>query len=174
MEKLQEVRFDRLAIDIFIGDDHARYVFRGDVDETLEYASVPIVARKEIVFDLGQIQSVNSCGVREWVFLIRAFSKGAHLTFENCVVSLVDQFNIVPQTLGDAEVRSFFAPYYCSSCDEEVTTLLKTKDHWNSLALRQAPIFTHHCGEQLEFDALEDSYFNNIQRFLPQKTVKAS
>ena len=170
MEKAQEILFDRLSIEIYIDNEQAKYVFKGDVDETLDVKKVPVMAGKRIIFDLGNIYSVNSCGVREWVFLMREFSQGIEFRLEKCSVSIVDQFNIVPQTMGTAEVTSFYAPYYCPNCDEEVTTLLKTKDHWAILSKKAAPDFKHSCGAMLEFDALEDCYFHQIEKFSAKKT----
>lgn len=169
MIKTQEIIFKALRIDVYMDARTALYQFQGDVDEAFEHKRVPVAARPTIRFDLGGIASINSCGVREWCNLMTRFSQGAWLTLENCSVAIVDQFNIVPQTIGRAFIQSFYAPYYCSSCDEETTVLLDTETHQERLRTKQAPEICHHCGTTLEFDALEESYFQQIDRFFAQK-----
>lgn len=169
MQKTNEIAFNALKIEIYMDDHSALYRFKGDVDETFEYKRIPVASRQTIRFDLEGIASINSCGVREWSNLMKQFSSGVELVLEKCSVAIVDQFNIVPQTMGRAFIQSFFAPYYCPSCDEETSVLLDTEKHRESLAKKQAPEVCHHCGTALEFDALEDCYFHQIDRFFAQK-----
>jgi hypothetical protein len=165
MKKLHTIDFGQLVVEIYADPTAARYVFRGDIEEGLDPQKLPNLMRRETVFDLEGISSVNSCGVRTWAQIIREFSSKTELMLERCSVSIVDQFNLVPQTLGAAHVRSFYAPYYCAHCDEEVTVLLDTVSHWHELSQGTAPEIRHSCGTNLEFDALEDSYFIQIENF---------
>ncbi len=169
MEKTQVAEFAGLTVTLYVDATSARYHFVGDIAENITLKEFPRIDRTEITFDLAGITSVNSCGVRTWIQLIREITQKAHLRLENCTVSIVDQFNLIPQTLGAAEVTSFFAPYYCATCDEEVTHLIETADHWATLSTGAAPAIKHHCGTNLEFDALEDVYFNQIDKFTKLK-----
>lgn len=169
MNQAQKLKFANLTVDIYSDADSARYVFRGDIAETFDAKSIPMLSKRSVVFDLAGINGINSCGVREWVQFMREFSQATDFQLENCSVSIVDQFNLVPQTMGNAHIASFYAPYYCATCDEEVTVLITTSDHWNVLAAKAAPEMRHSCGTKLDFDALEDSYFQQIERFPPKK-----
>jgi hypothetical protein len=169
MEKVQGLKFTNLTVEIYADANSARYVFLGDIEETFDSKSIPRFAKQTLVFDLAGVNGINSCGVREWVLFMREFSKTTDLSLENCSVSIVDQFNLVPQTMGNAHVTSFYAPYYCANCDEEVTVLLSTREHWDVLTAKAAPEKRHSCGTKLDFDALEDSYFQQIERYPPKK-----
>jgi hypothetical protein len=170
MNKKHEIVFKSLTIKIFLNENEALYFFNGDVDETFEYKRIPVASRARIRFDLEGITSINSCGVREWSQLIKQFSNKINLTLEKCSIAIIDQFNIVSQTLGRATVKSFYAPYYCPTCDEETNILLDAEQHRQSLANKLAPEVIHSCGNALEFDALEDCYFQQIERLWQKKT----
>ena len=74
-------------------------------------------------------------------------------------MTMVDQINMVPDSLGNGVVESFYAPY---ACDEhgETSRLIVTKDHVKGIEGNIAPEMTcEHCNEKLVFDALEDAYF---------------
>lgn len=163
MDKIHSVDFGGLSVEISADAGTARYTFVGDIAESLDPSLLTVVDRDETIFDLEGIRSVNSCGVRTWVGIVRDFSSRTHLVFDKCSVSIVDQFNLVPQTLGHASIASFYAPYYCSTCDEEVTVLLRADTYQSELAEGTAPKIRHNCGTNLEFDALEDTYFQQLR-----------
>ena len=75
---------------------------------------------------------------------------------------MIDQINMVPECLGSGYVESFYAPYFCD-CGEEVNQLITIRDSRDMLVSLQAPQFKcAACGRNLEFDALEESYFQFI------------
>jgi hypothetical protein len=139
--------------------------FRGDLDETFEHKKFPVLRGKAIRISLAQVANINSIGVREWVYLMREVSEYGPVILQECSVSFQDQINVVPQLLGKATVASFYAPYYCPTCEIEEACVIDTAVHRNILLARVAPEIKHHCGTPMEFDALEDSYFNQIERF---------
>ena len=154
------IEFGNLSIEIAQeGDQKVTYIFRGDVDEHFRQAEVPRIKAEEIVFVLEEINNFNSCGIREWIYLIRDVGELGSLTFTRCSVTMIDQINMVPDSLGKGSVESFFAPYF-SQEGGEVNRLIVVADHLEELAAKQAPEFRDEkTGEVLEFDALEESYF---------------
>ena len=155
----ERVNFTNLQIEIVQSPRQAVFTFKGDVDENFRQNEVPRIKKEELVFELGQINNFNSCGIREWVYLMKDMSKLGRIVFRNCSVTMIDQINMVPESLGNGVIHSFFAPYYCS-CRGEVTKLIETAKHRSELSNKQAPEFScEDCGKKLEFDALEESYF---------------
>jgi hypothetical protein len=151
------------------------YHFAGVVDEFFRHDQIPRMPGSFIRFDLSGIVNFNSCGIREWIFFIKDFTAQSQVIFEKCSVTMVDQINMIPDSLGSATVESFFAPYYrtCTSCfpESEVTCLIDLTKRNEELDQGKAPSFhCEKCKEPFEFDALEDSYFV----FLEQKISKAS
>jgi hypothetical protein len=117
---------------------------------------------------LEEINNFNSCGIREWIYLIRDIGELGKLSFTKCSVTMIDQINMVPDSLGKGRVLSFFAPYFCN-CGGEVNRLIEVDQHRVSLESKQAPEFKcEKCGSPLEFDALEESYFLFAENILPK------
>ena len=166
MKPVEKYTFGRCDIEVFKIDSTTLYKFSGDLDEKFDGRKF-VKPQTEIVrIHLGALRTVNSVGVREWVYLMKEFSDLPTVILEDCSVAVVDQINIVPQMLGRATVESFFAPYYCPQCDEEVTCLIRCVDHKSRLLEKKAPFLKHDkCQADLEFDALEDCYFHQIERF---------
>jgi hypothetical protein len=155
----EKLNFSNLEIEIAQSDREVSFRFRGDVDENFRQEDVPRIKKERILFDLQGINNFNSCGIREWIYMMKDMNKMGHVIFRNCSITMIDQINMVPDSLGSGEIESFFAPYYCS-CKGEAIRLIEVKKHRNELINKQAPRFKcEDCGKTMEFDALEESYF---------------
>ena len=153
------IDFGNLSIDLEILANEVIYRFVGEVDEHFRQKDVPRIKKANITFALEGISTFNSCGIREWIYLIRDIGELGNLRFTQCSVAMIDQINMVPDSLGKGTVESFFAPYYCQ-CGGEVNRLINVADHLPALSNKLAPEFQcENCGKKLEFDALEESYF---------------
>lgn len=166
----ETIQFGNLTITIVSDGRNAVYTFKGEVDEYFRQKDVPRIKAQTIQLVLEDISHFNSCGIREWVYMVKDFAKVAKLTFQKCSVAMVDQINMVPDSISGGEVESFFAPY---ACDEhgEMTKLIDMKASFQNLATRTPPKMNcDHCTKELEFDALPGSYF----LFCSQEISKAS
>jgi hypothetical protein len=164
----QTVNFSNLVIEIEEKANQVTYNFKGDVDENFRHDEVPLVKKDTIIFKLANINNFNSCGIREWIYLVRKISEMGSLIFKECSVTMVDQINMVPDSLGSGHIESFYAPYYCD-CGGEVNRLIKVDEAQSYLANKIAPELTcENCGNPLEFDALEESYFLFAGNTLPK------
>jgi hypothetical protein len=105
------------------------------------------------------IERINSCGVREWVNLLRKLSQTT-FAYEECPLVIVKQLNSVPDFLGKAKVVSFYAPYYSEADDSEELKLLKPSD----VVQGQPPSFKNAKGEALKFDDIPAQYFSFLVR----------
>lgn len=161
MAQKKVINFNNLRFEIIDDQDSVDYTVVGDIDENFRHKDVPRIGRKDIRIHLKDVGNFNSCGIREWIQLITEISKLGSLTFYECSVSSIDQINMVPNSLGGGVVESFFAPYYCQ-CGQEHIKLINVKEHLSTLKQLIAPTFTCDCGRTLEFDALEESYFQFI------------
>lgn len=157
-----EIELGNLKIEYIESDDEIIFNFIGAVDENFKQEQLPRISKESITFDLSGIENFNSCGIREWMHLTRDFSKLGNLKYKDCSVTMIDQINMVPDTAQGASIDSFYAPYYCESdgCVGEVNMLIKRNEHEAELRKHQAPEFKcEKCGNTLDFDALEESYF---------------
>lgn len=162
------VDFGNLSIDIKQTATEVVYRFVGEVDEHFRQKDVPRVKKAKITFVLEDISNFNSCGIREWIYLVRDIGELGSLSFTKCSVTMIDQINMVPDSLGKGSVESFFAPYYCQ-CGGEVNRLISVGESLPELLGKHAPEFKcEKCGNVLEFDALEESYFLFAEAALPK------
>ncbi len=96
----QTVKFANLNIEIRETANDVTYVFQGDVDENFRQQDVPRISKAKIYFELDAVQNFNSCGIREWIYLIKDFGNLGRLVFRGCSVTMVDQINMVPDSLA--------------------------------------------------------------------------
>lgn len=161
------VDFGTLKITIDIHGEVALYKFDGIIDENFKETDIPRAPDKNVVFDLEKIESINSIGIREWIKLSNGFSDSLNLSYRNCSVPFVDQMNMVPDSIGNATVQSFYAPYYreCNKCTGERSCLIDTLSSEEQLQNSTPPAKScSDCNEELEFDALEESYFSFLKK----------
>ena len=166
MEKT--IKFSNLEVRIKETESEAHYSFSGDVDENFLQEQIPRVKKDYLTFELEHIRNFNSCGIREWIYFIKDMSENGQMIFKSCSVAVIDQINLIPDSIGNAQIESLFAPYYCE-CQGEVNKLIDVKSSYDLLSKKLAPEFNcDKCGQPLEFDALEESYFLFANGALPE------
>lgn len=164
----QTINFSNLTVQISEEPNRVSYSFKGEVDENFRQLDIPRIQKPEIILELEGVENFNSCGIREWIFFIRDLSEMGPIVFRNCSVAVVDQINLVPDSIGNGHIESIFAPYYCES-HGEVNRLIEVAQHIDELAKHHAPDFNcDQCGGALQFDALEESYFMFVGGALPE------
>jgi hypothetical protein len=162
------IDFGNLRIEISQTTSEVVYKFVGDVDEHFRQKEVPRIRKPQITFILEDVKNFNSCGIREWIYMVRDISELGDLVFMKCSVTMIDQINMVPDSLGKGRIESFFAPYFCS-CGGEVNRMIRVEEHLRDLVQKRAPeLSCEKCGNKLEFDALEESYFLFAEGDLPK------
>ncbi len=120
------IRLSRMTQwDIAPGPERTRVIFKGDITEATSFDDLLPIMVGRIEFDLSQVRYINSLGVREWTdFLKRAGIQGYE--FQACSIPFVLQASLSPSMLGKGTVTSFFAPYYCTTCDYTDERLLQS------------------------------------------------
>ena len=102
----------------------------GVIDEDNELGDlVDRIPTGTAVIDLGEIERINSCGVRDWVnWLSKLESNGTRSVLVECSPAIVAQINLVNNFTGSGVVKSFYVPYFCPECDEEKVLLVEAAD----------------------------------------------
>ncbi len=130
-----------------------------DEDNNLR-ALTPRLEAETLILDLSDVDRINSCGVRDWVnWLGDLNSQGKRAVMIRCAPAIVAQANMVTNFLGDALILSFFAPYYCPSCDRSEDKLLHVQQFAGMDEVVAPQFQCDTCGQALEFDDFEESYF---------------
>jgi hypothetical protein len=170
MTQTKTLKYENLLIRIETEKNHTLNVFfEGEIHENFKSKLIVMPQSPSYVINLSGLRSINSLGIREWSQFINDLSRSASVTLEDCSVIFIDQANIVPTILGSARVSSFFAPYFCPKCHLELSCKLLISTHRKRLSEKRAPQLIHSCGTELQFDALEESYFAQAERLLLEK-----
>jgi anti-anti-sigma regulatory factor len=111
------------------------------------------------VIDLGDIERINSCGVRDWVnWLSKLESNGTRSVLVECSPAIVAQINLVNNFTGSGVVKSFYVPYFCPECDEEKVLLVEAAD-MGPPPHEPPTCRCDECDLVMDFDDMPDSYF---------------
>lgn len=111
------------------------------------------------VIDLGEIERINSCGVRDWVnWLSKLENGGTRSVLVECSPAIVAQINLVNNFTGGGVVKSFYVPYFCPECDEEKVLLVEASD-MGTPPHEPPTCRCDECDLVMDFDDMPDSYF---------------
>lgn len=132
----------------------------GVIDEDNELASLAeAVGGRTAVVDLGGVERINSCGVRDWVrWLGELEARRIRVVLIRCSPAIVAQINLVNNFLGAAVVKSFHAPYFCPQCDAEKVLACEVED-FGDPPHEPPRCRCDDCDQVMEFDDLAESYF---------------
>lgn len=153
----------RLTINKQIMSDELNVQLIGAIDEDVDFKELLGLEQKSITFDFNQVNMINSCGIREWIKFLDEIPDSCSITYINCPQIIIEQINMVHGFFKKgAEIKSFYAPYFCEKCNKEAKIHLEASQVKN----RKAPrIDCPHCGnENIEFDAIEAQYFSFLGR----------
>lgn len=130
----------------------------GIIDEDVDFAGFPLQGQ-QIEFDLKDLKSINSCGIREWIKWMGTASN-AKISLHNCPKVIVDQINMVDGFLpSNGEVQSFFVPYYSEEAGSEKNILFTRGKEFNEGAVNAPPSVKDEEGNEMEMDVIESKYF---------------
>jgi anti-anti-sigma regulatory factor len=132
----------------------------GVIDEDNELADLAEkIPTGTAVIDLGEIERINSCGVRDWVnWLSRLEHNGTRSVLVECSPAIVAQINLVNNFTGNGVVKSFYVPYFCPECDEEKVLLVESSD-MGPPPHEPPTCRCDECDLVMDFDDMPDSYF---------------
>jgi anti-anti-sigma regulatory factor len=152
---------DKFSVELEVVADKVTASFSGQLDEDANFSKVTELNAQSYVFDLKGIEFVNSCGIREWIKFIERLNDGVKTVYRHCPQIIVEQINMVRGFIKEGGVvESFYAPYY-SERDDKVKHVLLTKDQ--VLEGKAPEVEDDESGETLEFDDIEEQYFNFLK-----------
>jgi anti-anti-sigma regulatory factor len=132
----------------------------GVIDEDNELGElVEKIPPGTAVIDLGEVERINSCGVRDWVnWLSKLEYSGSRSVLVECSPAIVAQINLVNNFTGNGVVKSFYVPYFCPECDEEKVLLVEATD-MGPPPHEPPTCRCDECDLVMDFDDMPDSYF---------------
>jgi len=147
-----------LTIKTRILDNKCIVDLEGHIDEDSDFGEILELDMECYHFNFEKVEMINSCGIREWITFLGKLKPSCKVSYLRCPQVIIEQMNMVNGFVKDgAQIESFYAPYYCENCDSEKAILVKTKD----VSSKKAPkVKCEECENEMEFDGLEDQYFN--------------
>ncbi|MEZ4400602.1 MAG: hypothetical protein R3B06_11320 [Kofleriaceae bacterium] len=141
-------------------DDVSYVKLAGVIDEDNELTSITDkIPSGTAVIDLGEIERINSCGVRDWVnWLTKLEGQLTKAVLVECSPAIVAQINLVNNFTGSGVVKSFYVPYFCPDCDEEKVLLVDAAD-MGPPPHEPPTCRCDECDLVMDFDDMADSYF---------------
>lgn len=141
-------------------DDVTFVKLSGVIDEDNELADLTDkIPPGTAVIDLGEVERINSCGVRDWVnWLSKIEAKETDVVLVECSPAIVAQINLVNNFTGAGVVKSFYVPYFCPECDEEKVLLCEAAD-MGPPPHEPPTCRCDECDLVMDFDDMPDSYF---------------
>jgi len=141
-------------------DDISYVKLTGVIDEDNELGDlVDKIPPGTAVIDLGEIERINSCGVRDWVnWLGKLENNTTKTVLVECSPAIVAQINLVNNFTGTGVVKSFYVPYFCPECDEEKVLLVEAAD-MGPPPHEPPTCRCDECDLVMDFDDMPDSYF---------------
>ncbi len=139
--------------------------FSGDVNEDAEVTLGELKDKLtgKMIFNLKNLGSINSCGVRAWVNFMRNAAK-SKISFEDCPPEVISQINMIPNFKAHAEISSLYGAYVCESCGHHKLHLFKKGE--NLPASLDAPlpgVTCDKCSKMMEMEELEEEFFSWLQ-----------
>lgn len=139
-----------------------RVTYQGPINEEAEVHLSQLIARlgRRCIFNLKQVEYVNSCGIRGWINFLREAQKGREMIYEECTAEIVAQMNMIPSFRGTAKVRSVFATYICDSCQsEEQVLFVEGKNLPVNGEFDVEPVNCKKCGSKMDMEEPEEEFF---------------
>ncbi len=140
--------------------------FQGHIDEDATFVDLDLAGMQTVLIDLGQVDAINSCGIREWIKWIRSAPESVRFTYRKCPKVIVDQINMVSGFLPpNAAVESFYVPYYSDASGTEKMVLFQKGVHFDAGKLHPPEeVKDDGSGEAMEMDVIETKYFKFLNR----------
>ena len=140
--------------------------FIGSIDEDAALDKVKISNRKNVVMDVGKIESINSCGGREWVKWIRAID--AKVEFVNCSSVFLDYANMIDGFVPkNGVIESFNVPYYCESCDHLSLRMFQSRDIRSQKGQIPETTQCDQCKKEAEIDVMVPTFLKFLNTPTP-------
>ena len=151
------VHNEKFKMDQMVKGNARTVMLRGVIDEDTGFDALTKM-KGAIIINFRGVTAINSCGVRNWVNLLKTMSD-KQVTYEECPPLIVRQMNMVPSFVGHAEVASVFACYICDNCDQEKLVLVPNQNFKNPKGI-QDTMPCESCGKgEMEFDGHPQQYF---------------
>lgn len=158
--------YAELTVDIEQRNNVSYVSLAGSIDEDTNLSKyIDKINSPVAVINTEGVYRINSCGVRDWVYWIEGLErKGVQVVLVECAVRIMTHVNLMVNFIGSGAIESFYAPYFCTYCDEAKKVLLDVQDVLERKPIQAPEMRCPKCDHLLEFNDIEDYYFSFLSR----------
>ena len=132
------------------GDAPVMIQMSGPITEMAHLDPAGIPAADLIVIDVGEVPTINSLGVRDWMRFVAGL-RARSVEIHRLGPLFVLHASTIRDFLGRARVVSAIYPWECPSCGHYTDQVMK-------LPVRLAPLSCPKCGAEMVLDSLPGVY----------------
>ncbi len=145
------------------GDWH-RLTFKGSITEEAKAELMRLAtatgAGAKVLLDLAHVTFINSCGIRDWSFFLKAIREGREVAFDRVTEEIIYTMNMVLNFHSRLPVRSLFRGYACTGCGHETRVQLALgKDYQVGTTPEIPEPACAVCGDKAEPSEPDDEFF---------------
>lgn len=142
----------------------AKVTVKGVIDEDADFVPHSLDGLKHVDMHLGDVKSINSCGIREWIKWIGTAGP-ATIHYHECPKLIVDQINMVQGFLPAAgKVMSFYVPYFNEDSGSEKNILFSYGKEFSEGSVKAPAGVVDDSGQPMEMDVVESKYFKFLKK----------
>ena len=126
-----EKKRDSLEIVVSDSGESTKVTFKGAITESAVIHPIKLADKKSLYLDFDGISYINSAGVRRWILWMWNIEKECpilRIIIERCPTimskQIVSIMRFVPKL---TQVRSFYIPYFCETCQTGSLKLFESK-----------------------------------------------
>ena len=156
----------------------ASLIFHGDISMESELPKLEMNGIQVLKVDMGDVQYINSSGVRKWMMWNWSFTKNfpkLKLILSRVPSVIVKQINSIKGFVPDGSViTSVFVPYFCEQCDEVAESPVEFDAHLASALAKNKfekaiPILKcPKCGMPMDVDIIGEQYESLYKTYAPK------
>ena len=137
---------------------------KGTIDEDVDFTPHSLEGAAAVDFYLGELKSINSCGIRDWIKWMGT-AGSAQVRYHECPKIIVDQINMVQGFLpAQGKVMSFYVPFYSDDSGTEKNVLFTHSKEFTDQGLGTVPEIKDESGNAMEMDVVEAKYFKFLKK----------
>jgi hypothetical protein len=136
----------------------------GIIDEDADFNPFSLAGAPSVELHLGNIKSINSCGIREWIKWVSTAGP-VTIVYHECPKVIVDQINMVQGFLpASGKVMSFYVPYFSDDAGTEKNVLFRYGNEYSEGGVKPPDGIKDDQGNVMEMDVIESKYFKFIKK----------
>jgi hypothetical protein len=135
----------------------------GPFSEQTDLRAVSLHGFSKIEVNLGEVLAINSIGMRTWLKWFATADPSAEIHLFECQKVIIDQITLIHGFLPkNAQIHSFYVPYYCEESDEQISILYQLGRDFSAGQVTAPTLIKQEDGRVFTLDVIPNKFFRFI------------